>query len=280
MKNWRDPSWILDDDERVEVRKALHLKGKVGTRVELDGPALRVRQPERAVQLFPVARVARVVSSGAVVWDHQALLACAAAGAPVVFLNRDGSVRGYFFGSRRRSRDRHDLLYTRLRARLTRRGGKARYAAWRERAMQAALESMRPQLPKALQRAVTADLPEALALARQRYLGSAAAELLEERLQGLLCTLSAEVFGEVGLDARRWSNLEFGLDLVGDLAELLGWTLAAPVLMALEAKFVGQRGARDLTQEAAVIGLFEQQAEALRRVGLDRLHELRQWLEG
>lgn len=275
---WRDPSWILDE-ERSEIRKPLYLKGKVGTRVEVDGPALRVRQPERAVQLFPLARVARVVSSGAVAWDHRALLACAVAGAPVVFLNRDGSVRGYFFGSDRRSRDRHDLLYTRLRARLTRRGGKARYAAWRETATRTALERVRPQLPRALRRAVAADLPEALALARQRYLGTAAA-LFEERLQGLLCALSAEVFGEVGLDARRWSCLEFGLDLVGDLAELLGWSLAVPVLAALEAQFLGQAGGLDLTQEGVVIRLFEQQAEVLRRMGLDWLHQLRQWLEG
>lgn len=276
---WRDPSWILDE-ERAEVRKPLYLKGKMGTRVEVDGPALRVRQPERAVQWFPLARVARVVSSGAVVWDHQALLACGFAGAPVVFLNRDGSVRGYFFGSDRRSRDRHDLLYTRLRARLTRRGGKARYAAWREAATRAALESVRPQLPRPLTRVVVTDLPEALALARQRYLGTAAAGLLDERLQGLLCALSAEVFGEAGLDARRWSCLEFGLDLVGDLAELLGWSLAVPVLAALEAKFLGRVGGLDLTEEGMVIRLFEQQAEALRRMGLDWLHQLRQWLEG
>jgi hypothetical protein len=276
---WRDPSWILDE-ERAEVRKPLYLKGKAGTRVEADGPALRVRQPERAAQWFPLARVARVVSSGAVAWDHQALLACAFAGTPVVFLNRDGSVRGYFFGGDRRSRDRHDLLYTRLRARLTRRGGKARYAAWREAATRTALESVRPQLPRALTRVVAADLPEALALARQRYLGKAAAGLLEERLQGLLCALSAEVFGEVGLDGRRWSCLEFGLDLVGDLAALLGWSLAVPVLAALEARFVDPAGGLDLTQEGLVIRLFEQQAEALRRMGLDWLHQLRQWLEG
>lgn len=275
---WRDPGWILDE-ERAEIRKPLYLKGQAGTRVEVDGPALRVRQPERAVQWFPLARVARVVSSGAVAWDHRALLACAVAGAPVVFLNRDGSVRGYFFGSDQRSRDRHDLLYTRLRARLTRRGGKARYAAWREAATRTALESMRPQLPRALTRAVAADLPEALALVRQRYLGTAAAGLLEERLQGLLCALSAEVFGEVGLDARRWSCLEFGLDLVGDLAELLGWSLAVPVLAALEARFLDPAGGLDLTQEGVVIRLFEQQAEALRRMGLDWLHQLRQWLE-
>ena len=275
---WRDPSWILDE-ERAEVRKPLYLKGKAGTRVEVDGPALRVRQPERAVQWFPLARVARVVSSGAVAWGCEALLLCAESGTPVVFLQRDGSVRGYFFGGDARSRDPHDLLYTRLRARLIRPGGMARYGAWRERMTRAAVRALGAQLGQRLDDEAPHRLRQALTETRRRYAGPGPAALIEGRLRGWLAALSAELLAEVGLDGARWSKLDFGLDLAGDLAELLGWALEAPVLAALEARFRGEPDAPNLVEEGRLLGLFERHAPDLRRLGLDGLHHLRQWLE-
>lgn len=276
---WRDPTGIVDED-RSELRKPLYLKGQAGMQVEADGPALRVRQPARAALLFPLARVARVVSSGAVVWDYQALLLCADMGTPVVFLRRDGSVRGYFFGSDRRSQDSNDLLYTRLRARLTRPGGMTRYNAWREAMTRASVQALGAQLGQRLDQETPHRVRQALAETRRRYAGAGAAALIEGRLRGLLAALSVEALAEARLDARRWSNLEFDLDLVGDLAELLGWALDAPVLAALEARWRREAGAPNLVEEASLLGFFEGRVPELRRLGLDELHQLRQWLEG
>lgn len=273
-----DADWLVDEDA-PGPRKPLYLRGTPGLRVDADGPALRVRRPARAAVLFPLARLARVVSSGAVSWDGETLLACAGAGVPVVFLQRDGAVRGYLFGGNGRSRDPHDLLYTRLRARLTRPGGMARYGAWREAMTRAAIRALGAQLGRGSTEEAPRRLRQALAEARQHYAGPGPAALIENRLRGWLCGLSAELLAEVGLDAARWSRLEFAFDLLGDLAELLGWALEAPVLRALEGRFRGEPDAPNLVEEKALLALFERHVPDLRRLGLDLLHQLRQELE-
>jgi len=269
----------LLDETAPGPRKPLYLRGGPGMRVEADGPALRVRRPARAAQWFPLARLARVVSSGAVQWDCEALLLCAETGTPVVFLQRDGSVRGYLFGGAARSRDPHDLLYTRLRARLSRPGGMARYGEWRNAMTRAAVRALGAQLGRRLDDEPPHRLRQALAETRRRYAGAGPAALIEGRLRGLLSGLSAELLAEVGLDATRWTKLDFGVDLAGDLAGLLGWALETPVRVALEARLRGEPGALNLIEEGQLIGLFEQHVPELRRLGLDGLYQLRQWLE-
>lgn len=273
-----ETGWLLDEDA-PGPRKPLYLRGTPGLRVDADGPALRVRRPARAAVLFPLARLARVVSSGAVPWDGETLLACAGAGVPVVFLQRDGAVRGYLFGGNGRSRDPHDLLYTRLRARLTRPGGMARYGAWRVAMTRAAVRALGVQLGQRLDGETPHRLRQALAETRRRYAGPGPAALIEGRLRGWLAGLSAELLAEVGLDAARWSRLEFEFDVLGDLAELLGWALEAPVLAALEERFRGEPEAPNPVEEQPLLALFEQHVPDLRRLGLDLLHQLRQGLE-
>jgi len=267
------------DDEVPGPRKPLYLRGGPGMRVEADGPALRLRQPARAVLLFPLARVVRVVSSGAVQWQCEALLACAEAAVPVVFLHRNGSVRAYWFGSDARSRDPHDLLYSRLRARLTRPNGMKRYDQWRRITTQAAIEALLKQWGSRFVERHPVRLRQDLAMARQRYAGPGPAELVDGRLHGLLAALSAELLAEVGLDAWRWTKLDFAFDLVGDLANLLRWAVETPVLKILEARHRGQINAPYLLDEAQLVALFERYTPDLRRVGLDALRQLRQTLE-
>jgi len=112
-------------DEHAEgLRKPLYLQGRSELAVNLD---LRITQPERAAMLYPLARLARVLSKGEVRWSCEALLACAEVGVPVVFLNRDGDVRAYLFGAS----SGESVLYGRLRACLRRSDGLNRYASWR-----------------------------------------------------------------------------------------------------------------------------------------------------
>lgn len=273
-----DADWLLDEDA-PGPRKPLYLRGSPGLRIEVDGPALRVRRPARAALLFPLARLARVVSSGAVPWDGETLLACAGAGVPVVFVRRDGSVRGYLFGGAARSRDPHDLLYTRLRARLIRPGGMARYGAWRQAMTRAAIRALGVQLGQRLDGEAPHRLRLALAETRRRMAGPGPAALIEGRLRGWLAGLSAELLAEVGLDAARWTKLDFDLDLVGDLADLLGWALEAPVRAALEGRARNAAEAPDWLEERSLLALFERHVPDLRRLGLDALHQLRQTLE-
>lgn len=75
-------------------RRALYIDGHSATRVLRDGPALRIRMPQRADFLIPLRRVCRVVVMGVVPWSSQALCGCIDALIPVSFLTRDGRWQG------------------------------------------------------------------------------------------------------------------------------------------------------------------------------------------
>ncbi|MBK7542977.1 MAG: hypothetical protein IPI57_14660 [Candidatus Competibacteraceae bacterium] len=237
-----------------------------------------MRRPQQATVFYPLVRLARVISQGPVDWHCEALLGCAEAGVPVVFLRGDGAVRAYAFGGRRLGRDPHDLLYTRLRARLARPGGMARYGAWRDAMMQVALRVLHRRLGDALTDC-RADGP-ALGFAAiwSGVAGAQECASIERRLHGLLAGLSAQLLAEAGLDAARWCKLDFEFDLAGDLAALLGWALAEPVFLTLRDR-AGGVSVLDLNDQRQLIALFEIHAEDLRRLGRRWLHQLRQWLE-
>ncbi len=62
--------------------------------VVFEAPALVVRQPDKARQLFPLQRLSRVVVTGFVEWSMEALLACASEGIVVVFMDVRGQPVG------------------------------------------------------------------------------------------------------------------------------------------------------------------------------------------
>lgn len=77
------------------MRSPLFLDVSVANTVALDGVALRVQTHERVDVWYPLRRLARVVVTGRVDWETQALLACLEAGVPVAFRRRDGTLIGH-----------------------------------------------------------------------------------------------------------------------------------------------------------------------------------------
>ena len=75
-----------------------------------DGPALKVSAPGRARSLYPLSRVARVLSPAHADWTTPALLACLQAGVPIVFHDARGEPLGWCFGPRRRETSLGNLL--------------------------------------------------------------------------------------------------------------------------------------------------------------------------
>ena len=259
-------------DEHAEgSRKPLYLQGHSGLAVELDGRALRVRRPERAAVLYPLARLARVLSKGAVQWSCEALLGCADAGVPVVFMDGEGGVRAYLFGPS----SGEDALYRRLRACLRRSSGPKRYASWRRSMADHARQALEQQLRQ------TGACPEqvlgwhGLAPLGRDSLAAAPDEAVLRRLRGLLAGLSAQLLAEAGLSAEQLADLE-PLALVDDLAELLGWALAEPVLAAARGR--AEPGS-DWRDERALTALVEARRDEVFRFGRLLLGRLRQWLE-
>lgn len=78
----------------MTLLEALHLDGaERPVAVLLDGPALRLRRVGLPDVFAPLPRLARVVvHSPRVQWRTEALLACAEAGVPVLFLSRRGAL--------------------------------------------------------------------------------------------------------------------------------------------------------------------------------------------
>jgi hypothetical protein len=259
-------------DEHAEgLRKPLYLQGRNGLEVELDGPALRIRQPERAATFYPLARLARVLSKGGVRWSCDALLACADAGVPVTFLDGDGGVRGYLFGP---SSGDHEL-YRRLRAWLRRADGLSRYTDWRRMMTSYARRALERQLQ---QRGVCPGPALVWRGLTPVGLGAAVATpdaALVRRLRGLLAGASTQLLVEAGLNAERLAHLE-PLNLVDDLAELLIWALAEPVL--IEARRRNEPGP-DWGDEQELVALVEGRREEVFGFGRILLVHLREWLE-
>lgn len=83
-----------------EPAKPLYLHGCEPLHVRLDGPALRVHKQQSDDRRFPLARISRVVVSGAVDWDWDARLACEESGIVVCLLRADGLPCAQWIGQR------------------------------------------------------------------------------------------------------------------------------------------------------------------------------------
>ncbi len=91
--------------------KPLYLDANLHWQVALDdGPALHISAPGRARSLFPLQRLARVISPSHASWTTAALLGCLRAGVPVVFHDAGGQTVGWCFGPRRRETTLASLL--------------------------------------------------------------------------------------------------------------------------------------------------------------------------
>jgi len=201
--------------------RALYLDAAARWQVRLDdGVALNISGPGRARGLYPLTRLARVVSPWHAEWTMQALLACLQAGVPVLFHDAHGEPVGWCFGPRRRE----TTLAALLREGLAQSNWNDEFAAWRRaverRLAMAALSAMqagccrldpaavRVQLCNAHRRRIGHSIG-----AHLRALHRAAAALVGEHLQR-----------EVG-DASLIGYRRPGLHLGAVFTELLEWPL-------------------------------------------------------
>lgn len=91
--------------------RPLYLDAALPWQVRLDeGVALHVSAPGRARSLYPLRRLARVISPSHAQWSTPALLACLRAGVPVLFHDADGDTVGWCFGPRKRETTLDQLL--------------------------------------------------------------------------------------------------------------------------------------------------------------------------
>lgn len=91
--------------------RPLYLDAALHWQVRLDdGPTLNVSAPGRARSLYPLNRLARVLSPSHAQWSTPALLACLRAGVPVLFHDTTGELVAWCFGPRKRETTLAQLL--------------------------------------------------------------------------------------------------------------------------------------------------------------------------
>ena len=79
--------------------RPVYLNASAVRRVTLEGLALRVQSRDTAARYFPLRRLGRIVTRGAVQWSIAALLECMRVGIPVTFLDSEGRALGLCYSA-------------------------------------------------------------------------------------------------------------------------------------------------------------------------------------
>ena len=240
--------------------RPLYIDGVPGSRVVLEEPALRVVTPDKADQLFPLSRISRVVCKGVVEWSMSALLACADAGINVLFLAKNGEVRGRWLGLS----SARQLPAQRLVDLLARADGPALYENWLLAMEKLAARSFARRM--GLRDWREAAVPE---LRRQLQLslsdnGRQCANVLVSVLHGELLSW----LPECGFCSDDEALLDKQMDLAADLSKLLAWDFY-PALLESD----GESCVAALPAMATLVQARSERCYLLLRSTINKLHQ-------
>lgn len=204
------------------MHKPLYLDGtRAPLEVLIDGPALRIRRPEQADARAPLRIVGRIVVSGRVTWQTEAILACMDAAIPIAFLSADGTPRGWCLGAAEGADDINALLEEAT----LHRDWPGRHADW-VRAMErnAVLEAIcaLDVQPSSLR---PVDVWAACEAAVAALHAPVPPPILVGTLKGLVTAQVAEELRRAGVAARFASGHGAPVRLIDDLASILVWGL-------------------------------------------------------
>lgn len=250
--------------------RPLYLQSPLPVTVRWETPALSVRHRGRAPRLFPLARISRVLVSGPVEWETAALLACADRGIPITFLEGDGELRAYLFGTSQR---RAGLLY-RLTDLLDRPDWRDRYDTWRESMLSLARRSLLRRLGMDPMRSPRLEvLGDRIMLLLEAQIGPASTTSVERRILGYCHGIAAEALADAGLDAAHSRYIDEYLDLPGDIAVLLRWDLQPALITAVETGRI-----RGCVTTPQLVHFVEARSVRLHRLARGITSRLHRWL--
>lgn len=217
-------------------RRPLYLCARVTARVDVDGPALRVRSTGRAEARYPLYRVSRVIASSRVDWSAAALQACLETGIPIVIVAGSGAPLGSFQpASVRASRLAEDMDEL-----LDRPDGREIYGTWLRAARMRMLGEWRTGRETAGEPPAAGEFKE---LVRRHVYGSADATPFGEATglwRGALCALVAEALRRAGLQPVQWGSGGMALNLLDDVTRLLELRLRLEVRAGMEHGLAGE----------------------------------------
>ncbi|MGR9117684.1 MAG: CRISPR-associated endonuclease Cas1 [Gammaproteobacteria bacterium] len=245
--------------------KPLYLKNVGDMQVDFEEPALKVSVTNKTRQLFPLSRVSRVVVTGRVDWSMQALMACADAGVPVVFLRETGEVRGQWLGIRQQQRNLVQLFSDLLQ----RADAVDRYQDWYSGMQRMAVRS-------AARRLGFADWQDADAVILKAWYDRSqygSWHCVNGWIQGFLLSSVLWELGRLGLDARSeyWRDQRFSL--AEDFCGILFWDFY-PALIGWQTKQKEPPG------HQAVIEFYEKRMKRTDQLLRGIINKWHQWMLG
>jgi hypothetical protein len=247
--------------------RPLYIDGTEATRVKLDAPALRVSIAERADELFPLQRISRIVVTGSVCWETDALLACADHGITIAFLNGCGEVRGRWLG---KSGERQ-LFIQRLADLVTRPDGLELYESWYDAMERMIVRSVARKLMKNQWQIVTSYQLRSFFNTQQRSLTQQPADGVYTLMRSLLSAQLVQSFQDVGIGAKSELFQDQWLDLQNDFAGLLFWDLEVPLLDWLE-------NFNSCPRHQEIVAFYDNRSERIQHLYQGLVNKLHCWL--
>jgi hypothetical protein len=242
------------------------------TQVKLDGPALRISMPCSADRWFPLQRLSRVVSSNRVEWETSALLACAAHGITISFLDAAGALIARCIGRV----DAHDRLNQRLEQFLFRDDWQTLYAQW--------LAAVNNMAQRSVLRRSGLRVTESLGagnLLRLFQTGAAsmhalpAYEAIGCEVRSLLLAMITQWLTDSRIEVSSFNSAEF--NLASDLADVLFWDFQLVRLRWLEQR-LEQLETVATPSHSEIVQFFEARQERTEKLLRGLIHRLHRWL--
>lgn len=236
--------------EAGTCRKPLYLYARGKGRVDVDGPALRVRAAGRAEARYPLYRVSRVIASSRVDWSAAALQACLETGIPIVIMAGNGAP----LGSVQPARIRVSRLSEDLDELLDRPDWRDIYENWLRAARMRVLSEWRTEEEAAGRRLGAGEFKE---LVRSHVYGSANAIPFNEAngiWRAALCALAGTALRRAGLQPVHWGAGGAPLNLLDDLMRVLELRLRLEVRAGME---------HGLSGEAVALRVFHALSDSL-----------------
>jgi hypothetical protein len=265
------PSWIAPE------RVPLYLAPEGETWVGLDGPVLRVSQPQRADRLFPLRRLSRVLTSTRADWEQDALLACAESGIPVLFCDDDGQVIARLLG-RPGERDelKGRLVSFLLRAEA---GGMLDFWIGQSRHRAARWAAIKLGIPPASRGA--GEVRRRIHRTAERLAGAEAALDTRQRLRALAYAWMEEHLSDLGF-GRSTELAQIGApDLAAELTGVLYWYLEpARIGWLRRRRKAAQRKGEPVRAPTRreIVRLFQSRATRVATRGREVTGALHRWL--
>lgn len=206
-------------------RRPLYLVAHQPMAVTYRTPALTIAVDGCADALYPLPRISRILSRGAVAWSGDALAGCLDHGVPVVLMADDGRMRGVLMPHRHPPAD----LSLHLTSAALAPGWPEHYGNWYLSQQRRVINRLAAALGWRLSDCRPGVVQRRLDLALHQHWRRPPQTLLGGPMAGLRATV-AENLAQAGLDAGIATGAWGGVNLADDLARLAAWPLRGRLL--------------------------------------------------